>query len=104
MTERKERPRRPRSTMEINKVVTTMMIGLLDDCKYYVRSAFTYLGLWQKLTTVHAASLQRKKMSFKGVLFDTLRSVGLDGAWEVGSGPIRYSTHFVHFCAVFNNI
>ena len=32
-----------------NKVITTMVIGLLDDCTFYARSAFTHLGLLRKM-------------------------------------------------------
>ena len=32
-----------------NKVITTMVIGPLDDQTYCARSASTHLGLWQKL-------------------------------------------------------
>ena len=45
-----------------NKVITTKVIGLLDDRTYCARSVFTRLGLWRKLYDCFIASLHNQEM------------------------------------------
>ena len=54
----------------VYKVITTMVIGPLDDHTYCTRSALTYLGLWRKLYDWFIASLHNQQMHPKMCFID----------------------------------
>ena len=51
------------------KVITIMVIGPLDDCTYCARSAFTHLGLWQKMYECSLHPFTASQLVLKCALF-----------------------------------
>ena len=65
-----------------NKVITTIVIRLLDDHTYCIRSTFIHLGLWQKLYDCSRHKVRARKCLIKRVLLTTPPHQPVWGSWR----------------------